>query len=146
MTRASGNEWRGRDRSPRPPAPSQVKLDRALLTMRVLLVLLAVAPLLPWYRSVAVLEQETYFGNPLPWVDWVLIASAIAAVFRPSFTVAAAAFGVFHVASAGLAIYWDAAEGLDVQILPGLPFAGVVLTALLLARRKLSAGRDAATL
>jgi hypothetical protein len=87
---------------------------------------------MPWYSSQAQLERETYLGNPLPWIDWVLLAAALASVFRPRLARATAIIALVDVALAVLMMSGDAAEGLEVDLLPGIALATVAAIALLM--------------
>lgn len=141
MTAGGGSERHDRAEPSAPNEVSAASSNRSLLVLRGVLALLAITPLVPWYRSFALVEQETYLGNPLPWVDWMLAALAIGAVIWPRLSGGVAVFGLLHLGSACLLMFVDAAEGLRVEILPGIPFTAVVLTALWLARTKLRSAR-----
>jgi hypothetical protein len=94
---------------------------------------LAAAAFIPWYSSQALVDHETYIGNPLPLIDWLLVAVALAAVIRPQLARPAAIIGLISGGLAGLLMYGDAAEGVKVQLLPGLPLAVIASAALLVA-------------
>jgi hypothetical protein len=110
-------------------------MRKALMT-RATAAVLAVAAFMPWYSSQAQVDHDTYLGNPLPWIDWLLLVAALAAVARPQIAVVAGAVGLVDVALGSLLMYGDAAEGLDVSLLPGLPLAAAASLALLILRPK----------
>ncbi len=107
-----------------------------VFTTRAAAAVLAIAAFMPWYSSQPQLDHETYLGNPLPWIDWLLLVVALAAFIRPQFAIGAAAVGLIDVALAGLLMYGDSAEGIDVSLRPGLPLAAVASFALLFFRPK----------
>jgi hypothetical protein len=94
---------------------------------------LAAAAFIPWYASQALVDHDTYIGNPLPLIDWLLVAVALAAIIHPQLARPAAIIGLISVGLAGLLMYGDAAEGVKVQLLPGLPLAVIASAALLAA-------------
>lgn len=102
--------------------------------VRVLAALLGVAVVLPWYRSVARLDEDTYIGSPLPLIDWVVLVLAVLTIARPSLARALGFLGALDVAIAGWFAYVDFAEGLEVTILPGLVVATVGAIGLLFAK------------
>lgn len=106
--------------------------------------LLAVTAFLPWYSSQAQVDHVTYLGNPLPWIDWLLLVIAVATVARPQIAVVAGALGLVDVALGSLLMYGDAAEGLDVSLLPGLPLAAAASLALLIFRPKADLPKEVA--
>jgi preprotein translocase subunit Sec61beta len=110
-------------------------MTRATIT-RLAAALVAIAAFLPWYSSQAQVDQDTYIGNPLPWIDWVVVALAALTLIWPRVGLATAAVGLISVASAGLLMYGDASEGLEVSLGPGLPLSAAAALALLLFRPK----------
>lgn len=97
---------------------------------------LAVAAFLPWYSSQARLDHDTYLGNPLPWIDWLLLVIAVATILRPQIALVAGAVGLIDVGLGALLMYGDAAESLDVSLLPGVPLAAAASLVLLILRPK----------
>jgi hypothetical protein len=108
-------------------------MTRTTIT-RVATALVAIAAFVPWYSSQAQVDQDIYVGNPLPWIDWVLVALAAVTLVWPRVGLAAATVGLISVASVGLLMYGDAAEGLDISVRPGLPLAAAAALMLLLFR------------
>lgn len=106
------------------------------LTARAAAAILAVAAFMPWYSSQAQVDHETYFGNPLPWIDWLLLGLALATLIRPQLALAAAAVGLVDIRLGAVVMYSDAAEGLRVSLLLGLPLAAAASIALLIFRSK----------
>lgn len=109
---------------------------RKTLMTRATASLLAVTAFLPWYSSQAQVDHDTYLGNPLPWIDWLLLVTALATVVRPRIAIIAGALGLVDVALGSVLMYGDAAEGLDVSLLPGLPLAAAASLAVLIFRPK----------
>ena len=106
------------------------------LGVRTAAALLAAAAFLPWYSSQAQIDHDTYLGNPLPLIDWVVLVAALAVIMRPQLAVLAGALGLVDVALGALMLYGDVAEGLHVSLGPGLPLATVASVDLLLLRPK----------
>ncbi|MGH2817210.1 MAG: hypothetical protein ACRDJS_01975 [Actinomycetota bacterium] len=127
----------GRDRT------SSNRRMKGELVIRATAALLGAAAFMPWYSSKALVNQDTYLGNPLPWIDWLLIVAAVAAVIKPALAFVPALIGVIDVSLGALLMYGDAAEGIDVQLLPGLPLAAVATLALLTAAKQRGALRSA---
>lgn len=109
---------------------------RNSLKVRAAAAVLAAATFMPWYSSQARLDRDTYLGNPLPLIDWVVLFAALAVVVRPQLARIAAAAGLIAVALGGLLMWGDSAEGIHVSLEPGLPLAFVACLALLLFRSK----------
>lgn len=104
------------------------------LKVRAAATVLAAAAFMPWYSSQAKLDQETFLGNPLPLIDWVVLFAALAVVVRPQLARIAAAVGLIDVALGALLMWGDSAEGVRVSLEAGLPLAFVACVALLLFR------------
>lgn len=117
---------------------------RSTLLIRGIAVLLGMATLMPWYSSQAQVEHDTYFGNPLPLIDWLLLAAAVATLVRPQLAVIAAGVGLVDVVLGALLMYGDAAEGLRVALLPGLPVTAAASVALLIFRPKADLPKEVA--
>ncbi len=105
---------------------------------------LAVTVFMPWYSSQAQVDHDTYLGNPLPWIDWLLLGLTLATVIRPQLAVAAAVVGLVDVTLGALLMYGDSAEGLDVSLLPGLPLAAAASVALFILRPKADSPNEVA--
>ena len=104
------------------------------LRTRAAAVTLAVVAFMPWYSSQAVVDHETYLGNPLPLIDWVVLGAAIAVLVRPRLATVAAAVGLIDVALGAVAMWVDSAEGIHVSLQPGLPLTLAACVALLVVR------------
>jgi hypothetical protein len=111
---------------------------RRTLLVRGFAVVLGIAAFMPWYSSQALVDQDTYLGNPLPWIDWILLLEAVTTVLRPQLASVAAVIGLVDVSLGALLMFADAAEGLAVSLLPGLPLALVAAACLLVAHQRLS--------
>lgn len=138
---------------PRPPkahrrtvepmsSPEATQMTHSLTT-RAAGAVLAAAAFMPWYSSQARLDQETFLGNPLPLIDWVVLVAAIAVLVRPRLAMVAAAVGHIDVGLGALAIWFDDAKGLGVSLHAGLPLAFAACIALLLFRPKLDPPNEA---
>lgn len=106
------------------------------LKIRAAAVVLGAAPFMPWYSSRAIVDRDIYFGNPLPLIDWVVLAAAAVVLIRPRHGPAAAVVGLISVALGGMLMWGDSAEGLRVAIEPGLPVAFGACIGLLVFRPK----------
>lgn len=105
-------------------------------TTRAAAAALAVTAFIPWYSSHAQVDHDAYLGNPLPWIDWLLLGLALTTVIQPQLAVVAAVVGLIDVTLGALLMYGDSAEGLAVSLLPGLPLAAAASVALLIFRPK----------
>lgn len=104
------------------------------LKVRAAAAFLAAGAFMPWYSSQARIDQETYLGNPLPLIDWVVLFAPLAVVIRPHFAIVAAAAGLIDVALGASAMWFGAAEGLHVSLHAGLPLAFAASIALIVFR------------
>jgi hypothetical protein len=93
---------------------------------RLLSVVLATTPFLPWYTSEAKIDRDTYIGNPLPLVDWLVVALAVAALVRVRLARVAALSALVSVGLTLLAAYVDFAEGISVTPNYGMAVTAVV--------------------
>lgn len=96
---------------------------RSPLAVRALAAFLAIAAFMPWYSSQALVDHDTYLGNPLPWIDWLLLTAALVTIVRPQLRVPTVVIALIDVTLGWMLMYGDSAEGLDVSLLPGLPLA-----------------------
>lgn len=97
---------------------------------------------LPWYSSQALVDQDTYTGNPLPIIDWVVMMAAVITIIWPRIALATGILGLIQATLGWLLVYGDSAEGIRVSILPGLPLATAASVGLLVAQGR---ARPAAT-
>lgn len=97
---------------------------------------LGAATFMPWYSSQAIADRDTYLGNPLPLINWLVLAAAGLVLVRPRAAPAVALIGLISVALAALLMWGDAAEGLRVAIQPGLPVALGACVALVVLRAR----------
>lgn len=111
------------------------------LKTRAAAVALGAATFMPWYSSQALIDHDTYLGNPLPLIDWVVLFAAVAVAIRPQLASVAAVVGLISVALGGLLMWGDSAEGLRVTMEPGLPLAFGACIGLLLFRPKVEQGQ-----
>lgn len=96
--------------------------------------LLGAAAFMPWYSSQAIVDRDVYLGNPLPLIDWIILAAAAGVLVQPRFAILAGAVGLVDVGLGGILMWGDSAEGLRVTIAPGLPLALTASIALLIFR------------
>lgn len=106
------------------------------LKTRAAAAVLAVAAFMPWYSSQAIVDHDTYLGNPLPLIDWVVLSATVAVLVRPRLAMVAAALGLIDVALSAVAMWVDSAGGIHVSLQPGLPLALAACLALLVFRPK----------
>lgn len=106
------------------------------LKTRAAAVVLCAAAFMPWYSSQAIVERDVYLGNPLPLIDWVALAAAVAVLVRPRLAMIAGVIGLVDVTLGALLMSGDSAEGLRVSLEPGLPLALAASVALLVFRPK----------
>lgn len=106
------------------------------LGVRIAAAVLGAAAFMPWYSSQAIVDRDTYLGNALPLIDWVVLGAAVAVLIRPQLAMIGGIIGLVDVMVGALLMWSDSAEGLRVTIGPGLPFAFAASMALLLLRPK----------
>lgn len=106
------------------------------VVVRIMALLMLIAVSLPWYSSHAQVDHDTYIGNPLPIIDWVVMMAAVITIIWPRIAFATGILGLIHATLGWLAAYVDSAEGIRVSILPGLPLATAASLALLVAQRQ----------
>jgi hypothetical protein len=104
-----------------------------MLRSRLLALALATTPLLPWYSSQARIDRDTYIGNPLPLVDWLVVGLAVAAVILVRLARVAAVSALVSVGVTLLLMYGDAAEGVSVAFGYGMPVSAILAALLLRA-------------
>ncbi len=105
--------------------------------VRISALVLALATVLPWYTSKALVDQDRYIGNPFPLVDWLVAGLAVVAIALPRKAKAAAVAGCISVGLTVLAYFVDSAEGLTATIEYGLVLAGLSSAALWFNARRL---------
>lgn len=66
------------------------------LRVRIATAVLGVAAFMPWY-SQALVDRDTYLGNPLPLIDWVVLGAAVAVLVRPQLAMVAGIIGLADV-------------------------------------------------
>ncbi|MGH2703201.1 MAG: hypothetical protein ACRDJ2_15675 [Actinomycetota bacterium] len=95
---------------------------------------------MPTYTSVGKIEPEvdlkaesdTYLGNPLPLVDWIVAGAALfTALFAPPLATTTATLAFFSLGFTGFSALVDANSGPAVSVEFGLPF-GAAAAGLLL--------------
>jgi hypothetical protein len=101
------------------------------LNSRLLALALATTPLLPWYSSQARIDRDTYIGNPLPLVDWLVVGLAVAAVIQVRLAMVAAASALVSVGATLLLMYGDFSEGISVAFDYGMPVSAILAGLLL---------------
>jgi hypothetical protein len=102
-----------------------------MLRSRLLALALATTPFLPWYSSQARIDSDTYIGNPLPLVDWLVVGLAVVAVIQVRLAMVAAVSALVSVGVTLVMMYGDAAEGLSVAFGYGMPVSAILAVLLL---------------
>ena len=112
---------------------------RRTLLLRLAALAVVASSFMPTYSSVGKIEPEvdskaesdTYLGNPLPLVDWIVAGVALfTALFAPRLATVAASLALFSLGFIAFSALADAVSGPSVSVELGLPFgaaAGLLL-------------------
>ena len=105
---------------------------RQTLLLRLAALAVVASSFMPTYTSVAKVESDTYLGNPLPLVDWIVAGMAFfTALFAPRLATVAATLALFSLGFTAFSALVDASSGPSVSVEFGLLF-GAVAAGLLL--------------
>jgi hypothetical protein len=114
--------------------PNQVKTRACAL-------LIGLTVFLPWYESQARIEHDTYLGNPLPYIDWVVLGLALMTAMQPRLGKVLIAFALGSILVTSSMAAYDLSEGLSISIGYGLVAAILLCLAMfVLGRRDVRTG------
>jgi hypothetical protein len=105
---------------------------RRTLLLRLAALAVIASSFMPTYTSVGKVESDTYLGNPLPLVDWIVAGVAFfTALFAPRLATVASTLALFSLGFTAFIALVDAGSGPSVNVEFGLTL-GAVAAGLLL--------------